>query len=79
MKGKQNKDRHQHQSEGSSSCVLCCITSSYFSVEDVDREPPAWDPKDGSIVEEPGEAFGVQSGTGHQHLQVCSEPGDVFN
>lgn len=55
------------------------ITSSYFSVEDIDREPPARDPEDRRFVEEAGEALGVQSGAGHQHLQVRSEPGDVLN
>lgn len=52
---------------------------SYFSVEDIDRKPPAWDPEDGGVVEETGEVLRVQSSAGHQHLQVWSEPGDVFD
>ncbi len=52
---------------------------SYFSVEDIDGEPPARDPEDGRVIKEAGEAFGVQSGAGHQHFQVRSEPGDVLN
>lgn len=77
MRTKQNKDRHQHQSEGFRSSTA--LKSSYFRVEDVNGEPPARDPKNGCIVEEMREAFSVQGGAGHQHLQVCSEPGDVFN
>lgn len=52
---------------------------SYFSVEDINRESPARDPEDGCVVKETGEALSVQSGAGHQHLQVWSEPGDVLN
>lgn len=77
MRTKQNKDGHQHQSEGFSGSTA--LKSSYFGVEDVNGEPPARDPKDGRIVEEMREALGVQSSAGHQHLQVCSEPGDVFD
>lgn len=60
-------------------CALPCVTPPYFCVEDINREPPARDPKDGRVVKETGEALGVQSGAGHQHLQVCSEPGNVFD
>lgn len=77
MRTKQNKDRHQHQSEGFRSSTA--LKSSYFCVEDVNGEPPARDPKNGCIVEEMREAFSVQSGAGNQHLQISSEPGDVFN
>lgn len=52
---------------------------SYFSVEDIDRKPPAWDPEDGGVIEETREVLRVQSSAGHQHLQVWSEPGDVFD
>lgn len=77
-KKKKQENRHRDQSgRFDSSCGLCL--SSYFGVEDVHGEPPARDPEDGRVVEEAGEAFGVQSGAGHQHLQVCSEPGDVFD
>lgn len=60
-------------------CIKHSITCSYFCVEDVDREPSARDPEDGRVVKEAGEALGVESSTGHQNLQVRSEPGDVFN
>lgn len=57
----------------------CFIPPAYFGVEDINGEPPARDPEDGRLVEETGEALGVQGGAGHQHLQVCPEPGDVFD
>lgn len=53
--------------------------SSYFSIVDINGEPPARDPEDRCVIEEAREALGVQSGAGHQHLQVRSEPGNVFN
>lgn len=56
-------------------CGMC----THFSVEDVHGESPARDPENGRVVKEGGEARRVQGGTGHQHLQVGSEPGDVFD
>lgn len=53
--------------------------SSYFSVEDIYRKSPAGDPEDRGVVKETWKVLGVQSGTGHQHLQVWPEPGDVLD
>lgn len=53
--------------------------SSNLSIEDIYREPPARDPEDRSVIEKAREALSVQSGAGHQHLQVRSEPGNVLN
>ena len=50
----------------------------YLGVVDVHRETSSRDPEDGRIIEEAGETLCVQCSTGHQHLQVATETGDVF-
>lgn len=51
----------------------------YLCVVDVHREPAAWNPKYRSVVKEAGETLCVQSGTGHQNLQIRAEARNVFN
>ncbi len=55
------------------------ITVHYLCVVDIHRKPTTWNPKDRCIVKEGGEALCVQSGTGHQNLQIRAETGDVFD
>lgn len=59
--------------------INALITVHYLCVVDIHREPTAWNPKHRCIIKEAGETLSVQSGTGHQNLQIRAETCNVFN
>lgn len=55
-----------------------CGKKEHLCVKDVYRETAPRYPEDRCIIEEARETLCIQCGTGHEHLQVCTETSDVF-